>query len=144
MEEFVLWQYNYNRPFELYHYGVKGMKWGIRRTPEELKYNRTSISASMNNYFKKNKTVTVDGTTIKGISNYSANRAAERKVSAKNMISAATKPLDVEKKLRYNERGEPSRRYTGARATINVNPKTGMITTVWETGTKKRDKLLQK
>lgn len=31
-----MWQYNDN---ELYHYGVKGMKWGVRRTPEQLGYD---------------------------------------------------------------------------------------------------------
>ena len=28
-----MWQYNDN---ELYHHGIKGMKWGIRRTPAQL------------------------------------------------------------------------------------------------------------
>ena len=32
-----MWSYNYTFPSELYHYGVKGMKWGIRKDIEKLK-----------------------------------------------------------------------------------------------------------
>lgn len=28
----------------IYHYGVKGMKWGVRRTPEQLGHTKKSIA----------------------------------------------------------------------------------------------------
>lgn len=31
-----MWEYNYYDDNELYHHGIKGMKWGIRRTPAQL------------------------------------------------------------------------------------------------------------
>lgn len=33
----------------LMHYGIKGMKWGVRRTKEQLAHDRSSIQARMNN-----------------------------------------------------------------------------------------------
>lgn len=35
-----MWQYNYTN--ELYHYGVKGMKWGVRKKIQEYRSNRAS------------------------------------------------------------------------------------------------------
>ena len=37
-----MWQYNYGKSDELYHYGVLGMKWGHRKSPE--------VTSARNNY----------------------------------------------------------------------------------------------
>lgn len=34
-----MWRYDYN---ELYHYGIKGMRWGVRRSKEELAKQRNA------------------------------------------------------------------------------------------------------
>lgn len=40
-----MWQYNYTN--ELKHYGILGMKWGVRRTKEQLGYRSKSISSAL-------------------------------------------------------------------------------------------------
>lgn len=41
---------------ELYHYGIKGMKWGIRRTPEQLGHSKkTSKKKSKNTRDEKER-----------------------------------------------------------------------------------------
>lgn len=39
-----MWQYKHVWPLELYHYGIKGMKWGVRRTKEELRRVQSKTS----------------------------------------------------------------------------------------------------
>jgi hypothetical protein len=36
-----MWSYRYSG--ELYHYGVKGMKWGVRRTKEQLGHKKSRV-----------------------------------------------------------------------------------------------------
>ena len=38
-----MWEYNYYTDNELYHHGVKGMKWGVRRTPSQLGHDTGGI-----------------------------------------------------------------------------------------------------
>ena len=38
-----MWEYNYYTDNELYHHGVKGMKWGVRRTPAQLGHDTGGI-----------------------------------------------------------------------------------------------------
>jgi hypothetical protein len=64
-----------------------------------------------------------------------AKRAVDR-----NEIEVALKaPLYIYPD-RTNKKGDVSRRYLGDKATVNVNPTTGVITTVWRTGFRLRKK----
>lgn len=45
----------YNHPSELYHYGIKGMRWGVRRTPEQL--GRTPVQKGVS--VKSNGEITI-------------------------------------------------------------------------------------
>ena len=38
-----MWEYNYYADNELYHHGIKGMKWGVRRTPAQLGHDTGGV-----------------------------------------------------------------------------------------------------
>lgn len=66
-----MWHYNYRYQTYIYHYGVKGMKWGVRRTPEQLGHNSkngvaksTKRSIMSNEHLSSKKGFTMNGSKI--------------------------------------------------------------------------------
>lgn len=121
----------------LFHYGVKGMKWGVRRTPEQLRYNSSSVVASVNR--KALNLLTSTGTHIASMSGHAGDQAHIREVSAKDIIDTLQNPLYI-KPVKYDSQGRPSNQYIGRIATVCVNPDDATITSLWRTGSKTRMK----
>lgn len=120
------------------------MKWGVRRTKEELMYNRQSIEAHIRRHAKRIKTP--NHVTINGIVDHALDRIEnyeDRKVNAKEIIDALSNPLEISKE-RIDKDGRKSIQYIGMKGTVAVNPDTGFIVTVWKTGSKKAKKLMNK
>lgn len=121
---------------ELYHYGIKGMKWGVRRTKEQLAHDRYSIQARTIRRLKK-PFYSTNGVLVTSISAHALDRCEEksRPVTVEGIFDALKKPLNHDSiKTKYDGKGRPSQRLIGKMATINVNPENGIITTVWPTG----------
>ena len=121
---------------ELYHYGIKGMKWGVRRTKEQLAHDRYSIQARTIRRLKK-PFYSANGVLVTSISAHALDRCEEksRPVTVEGIFDALKKPLNHDSiKTKYDGKGRPSKRLIGKMATINVNPENGIITTVWPTG----------
>lgn len=121
---------------ELYHYGIKGMKWGVRRTKEQLAHDRYSIRARTIRRLKK-PFYSANGVLVTSISAHALDRCEEksRPVTVEGIFDALKKPLNHDSiKTKYDGKGRPSQRLIGKMATVNVNPENGIITTVWPTG----------
>ena len=128
-----MWSYNYSGSYELYHYGVKGMKWGVRRTPEQIGYNKQintgTITAS-------------NGLIVRTSSIHAKTRAKDRMVDSEDAVDALKNPLHISD-IKTDQYGRRSQRFIGSKATVNVNPDYGIITTLWKTGNHVRQKYLK-
>lgn len=88
--------WNYNN--ELYHHGIKGMKWGIRRTPAQLGHDTGKIDLQ-----KTKKKVDAAGTIVNETRNI--NNTASKKVqkkAQKQKLSEAKTMSDQELRERVN------------------------------------------
>ena len=118
----------------LVHHGIKGQKWGVRRTPEELGH---CTKTRFYDIIGSHAIVTPKGTKITEFSDHASKQLKDptRPVSYGDILNAVREPLHV-KDVVYDDEGRPSQKYIGKRATAAVNPETGVITTIWKTGRK--------
>ena len=77
---------------------------------------------------------------IKGVSNHVIVRMNERKVDVTDIIDAIENPLSITP-IKTDEKGRKSFKQIGEKATIAINPETGVLTTVHKTHTKLVKKL---
>lgn len=74
---------------ELYHYGVKGQKWGIRRTPEQLGHVKKAASSAGKAVGSAAKSV---GTAAKKVASAAGQAYSSRK-QKKEVVKSRKKPL---------------------------------------------------
>lgn len=97
---------------------------------------------------KSEKTDIIELTTSNGInitkfSKHMEERAIERKVTVDDIKDALINPLHTDD-IKIDSLGRPSQRFIGEKATVNVNPETGIISTIWKTGKSKINKYKRK
>lgn len=80
---------------------------------------------------------TSNGIEIKMISAHSIDRGDQRGVTSSGVLDAVTKPLYV-REVKTDKKGQKSQRFIGSEVTVNINPDTGNIVTVWKTGKRER------
>ena len=80
---------------------------------------------------------TSNGIEIKAVSAHSIDRGDQRGVASSDVLGAVTNPLYI-REVKTDKKGQKSQRFIGAEATVNINPDTGNIVTVWKTGKRQR------
>lgn len=128
-------------------------RWAVKNETSYQKWNNESggiIECSGFEDFKEKylkiltesdiiKTTAKNGVKVQTISVHTLERAAERKITSANIVDAVENPLHIGEVV-TDDLGRKSQRFIGELATVNVNPDTGKVTTVWKTGkaTKKK------
>lgn len=91
-----MWEYNYSD--ELYHHGIKGMKWGVRRTPAQLGHDTGKIDLQ-----KTKKKVDAANTIVNETRNINNNVSKKQAKKAQKQKMAEVKSMsDKELRERVN------------------------------------------
>lgn len=122
---------------------------GLTKTPERMATFTEKISKNYNVADENEKAVDnnanndiielSNGLKIQGLSSHAVERAAERGIKEIDIKSALISPLKINDIIIDNY-GRKSQRFIGEVATININPDTGTVITMWKTGKSTRKK----
>lgn len=93
-----MWEYNYYDDNELYHHGIKGMKWGVRRTPAQLGHDTGGVDLQ-----KAKKKVDAANTIVNETRNINNNVSKKQAKKAQKQKMAEVKSMsDKELRERVN------------------------------------------
>lgn len=86
--------------------------------------------------------LSVNRVTIRDVSDHVVDQMKNRNVPMDSILDALNRPLDI-KPVKYDDKGRPSFVVVGRKATVAINPETGILTTTYPTHTKTVEKLLK-
>ena len=93
-----MWNYNYYDDNELYHHGLKGMKWGVRRTPAQLGHDTGGVDLQ-----KAKKKVDAANTIVNETRNINNNVSKKQSKKVQKQKMAEVKSMsDKELRERVN------------------------------------------
>ena len=93
-----MWNYNYYDDNELYHHGIKGMKWGVRRTPPQLGHDTGGVDLQ-----KAKKKVDAANTIVNETRNINNNVSKKQSKKVQKQKMAEVKSMsDKELRERVN------------------------------------------
>ena len=137
---------------------AKAYRKKVRQAQQELKafinansevlrrdFSREKVYGGLTEKEKDDKIelTTSNGIGVTKFSKHMEERASERKVSVNDIKDALINPLYIDE-IKIDSLGRPSQRFIGEKATVNVNPQTGTIATIWKTGKNKINKYKRK
>lgn len=102
----------------------------------EKSYEGTVDKLSKSDIMKNIELTTLNGIKVESFSEHMEKRAVERNVSLKDLKDAFENPLHIDD-IKIDSLGRPSQRFIGEKATVNINPETGTVATIWKTGKSK-------
>ena len=100
---------------ELFHHGIKGMKWGVRRTPEQLGHRTTNKSVASKTSGPTRKKIRIESASDEALKN-----AIDRKKRENDYRAEVLRTKEIKDKYK-NTAGKDQRKSAVRIAKINAN-----------------------